>query len=157
MTTLNTGLDDNSRTAVADALRTLIADTYAVYLKTHGYHWNVSGPNFQSLHVLFEDQYRETWTALDEIAERIRALGLPAPTNGNTLAEATIIDPAADTPPDAMSMVETLLNDNETLIRRAREALSTAEEANDAGSADLITVRIQAHEKAAWMLRASLG
>lgn len=153
--TPNIGLDDNARLAVADTLKTLLADTYAVYMKTHGYHWNVQGINFQSLHVLFEEQYREMWDALDEIAERIRALGVFAPTNGRILAETTAIEPAADTPPQATDMVAHLLADHETLIQRSRDAICVADEAGDVATADLITVRLQAHEKMAWMLRAT--
>ncbi len=157
MTSINIGLDDNARTAVSEGLKKLLADTMAVYTKTHGFHWNVTGPHFQQLHTLFEDQYRETWNALDEIAERVRALGAFAPSNSAQMADLTTIAASEMTPPDAQSMVETLLRDNEALIVRARDALSLAEEAGDAASADLITVRIQAHEKAAWMLRATLG
>lgn len=149
------GLDDNARLAVADTLKTLLADTYAVYIKTHGYHWNVQGINFQSLHVLFEEQYREMWDALDEIAERIRALGVFAPTNGQTLAKTTVIEPAADMPPPANDMVAHLLADHETLIQRARDAIGVAEDSGDVATADLMTVRLQAHEKMAWMLRAT--
>ena len=155
MADTNIGLDNNTRTTVADGLKKLLADTYAVYMKTHGYHWNVTGQNFQSLHTLFEEQYRESWDALDEIAERIRALGVFAPASGPALGALTTIEPAGDLPPAAMAMVTELLGDNETLIRNAREVLAAAEDAGDAASADLITVRIQAHEKTAWMLRST--
>lgn len=154
MTTLNTGLDGNARTAAAHALNGVLADTYTLYQKTHAYHWNVTGPQFNSLHNMFEEQYREMWAALDTIAERVRALGVFAPASGKAFAEMSSIESADSTPPPADAMVRALLADHETLIRRARQALSTVEEANDAASADLLTQRIQTHEKTAWMLRA---
>ncbi len=154
MTDINTGLDGNSRLAIADGLKTLLGDTYEVYMKTHGFHWNVTGMHFNTLHTMFETQYNEMWMALDEIAERIRALGAFAPGSGRTLADASTIEPAPDTPPAAADMVKILLDDHETLIRRARESLSAAEDAGDVATADLIAVRIQTHEKTAWMLRA---
>ncbi|MEL6113133.1 MAG: DNA starvation/stationary phase protection protein [Pseudomonadota bacterium] len=151
------GLDDNARLTTIESLRGLLADSYAVYGKTHGFHWNVQGPNFQSLHTLFEEQYRDMWAALDEIAERIRTLGAFAPASSSALLANTSIEPAGDEPPAAQEMVTTLLADQETLIQRARNALTTAEEAGDAASADLITARIETHEKMAWMLRATAG
>ena len=154
MTTIDIGLDENARKSVAEALNATLADTYALYMKTHAYHWNVTGPQFHTLHVMFEEQYREMWAALDEVAERVRALGVFAPTSGKQFADLTAIESADTSPPAATTMVERLLSDHETLIKRAREGLSTAEEAGDAASADLLTVRIQTHEKTAWMLRA---
>lgn len=154
MTTLNTGLDGNARTAVAHALNGVLADTYTLYQKTHSYHWNVTGPQFNSLHTMFEAQYRDMWEALDTIAERVRALGVFAPASGKAFAEMSSIESADATPPAADDMVRNLLADHEKLIRRAREALATAEDANDAASADLLTQRIEGHEKTAWMLRA---
>ncbi len=154
MTTIDIGLDENARKSVAEALNATLADTYALYMKTHAYHWNVTGPQFHTLHVMFEEQYREMWAALDEIAERVRALGVFAPTSGKQFADLASIESADTSPPAATTMVERLLSDHETLIKRAREGLSTAEEAGDAASADLLTVRIQTHEKTAWMLRA---
>ena len=154
MTELNIGLDQQARTSVAAALNATLADTYALYMNTHAYHWNVTGPQFHTLHVMFEEQYREMWAALDEIAERVRALGVFAPSSGKSLSELTTIENADETPPAATTMIENLLAGHETLIRRAREGLSAAEEAGDAASADLLTVRIQIHEKTAWMLRA---
>lgn len=151
---VDTGLNENARKAVAEALNATLADTYAVYMKTHAYHWNVTGPQFHTYHVMFEEQYREMWDALDEIAERVRALGVFAPTSGAQFAELTAIDNADKSPPAADVMIERLLADHETLIKRARKGLEAAEEAGDAASADLLTVRIQTHEKTAWMLRA---
>ncbi|WP_411818746.1 Dps family protein [Hyphococcus sp. DH-69] len=154
MSKIDIGLDENARKSVAESLNATLADTYALYMKTHSYHWNVTGPQFQTLHVMFEDQYREMWAALDEIAERVRALGVFAPTSGKQFADLSAIESADTSPPKASEMIERLLTDHETLIKRAREGLSAAEDAGDAASADLLTVRIQAHEKTAWMLRA---
>lgn len=154
MTSLNIGLDHDARADVAKALNNTLADTYSLYMKTHAYHWNVTGPQFHTLHVMFEEQYREMWTALDEIAERVRALGVFAPSSGKALSDLSVIDNADPEPPTATVMIERLLEGHETLVRRAREALGTAEQAGDAASADLLTVRIQTHEKTAWMLRA---
>lgn len=154
MEKLNTGLDQNARGAVSDALNGVLADTYVLYQKTHAYHWNVTGPQFHTLHVMFEEQYREMWAALDEIAERVRALGAYAPASARVFASLSSIESADETPPRAEAMVKNLLDGHETLIRRARKALETAGEANDVASEDLLTVRIQTHEKTAWMLRA---
>lgn len=147
------GIEENARNAVAEALNATLADTYSLYMKTHAYHWNVTGPQFQTLHVMFEEQYREMWEALDEIAERVRALGVFAPTSGKQFAELSAIDNADTTPPKSDEMIKRLLSDHETLIKRAREGLDIAEKAGDAASEDLLTVRIQTHEKTAWMLR----
>ncbi|MEX6634649.1 Dps family protein [Hyphococcus lacteus] len=154
MSKIDIGLDENARKAVAEALNATLADTYSLYMKTHSYHWNVTGPQFHTLHVMFEEQYREMWAALDEVAERVRALGVFAPTSGKQFADLSAIESADTSPPKAADMVANLLADHETLIKRARAGLSTAEEAGDAASADLLTVRIQSHEKTAWMLRA---
>lgn len=154
MAQLNTGLDANARKKVAGALNGVLADTYALYQKTHAYHWNVTGPQFPTLHELFGQQYQEMWTALDEIAERVRALGEFAPASGKAFAAMTEIESVEGEPPEAMDMVRSLLKGHETLIRRARAAFDTAEEAGDAASADLLTQRLRIHEKTAWMLRA---
>ncbi len=154
MTPVDIGLEENARKSVAEALNASLADTYALYMKTHAYHWNVTGPQFHTLHVMFEEQYREMWAALDEIAERVRALGVFAPSSGKSLADLTAIESADPTPPSAERMIASLLEGHETLIKRARNSLAIAEEAGDAASADLLTVRIQTHEKTAWMLRA---
>ena len=151
------GIDTDKREMVAQALKKTLADTYAVYMKTHGYHWNVTGPEFRTLHLMFEEQYNEMWMALDQIAERIRSLGVFAPGSGAALSALTDIDDSSLEVPAARVMVETLLYDHEALIRNAREALSAADEAGDSGSEDLLTQRIQLHEKTAWMLRAYLG
>jgi starvation-inducible DNA-binding protein len=154
MSTIDIGIEESARESVADALNATLADTYSLYMKTHAYHWNVTGPQFHTLHIMFEEQYREMWMALDEIAERVRALGVFAPTSGKQLADLSAIDNAETSPPAAAQMIRYLLGDHETLIKRARKGLSIAEEAGDAASADLLTVRIQIHEKTAWMLRA---
>lgn len=153
MTSVDIGIKENARKAVASALNHTLADTYSLYMKTHAYHWNVTGPQFHTLHVMFEEQYNEMWTALDELAERVRALGEFAPTSGKQFADLSAIENADTSPPKSEAMVERLLTDHETLIKRAREGLSTAEESDDAASADILTVRIQTHEKTAWMLR----
>ncbi len=155
METLKTGLDANARTLVAEALNGVLADTYVLYQKTHAYHWNVTGPQFPYLHTMFEAQYREMWAALDEIAERVRALGAFAPASAKVFASLASIDSAEETPPPAKAMIANLLDSHEALIRRARKALETAGEAGDAASEDLLTQRLQTHEKTAWMLRAT--
>ena len=154
---INIGLSDDARNGVAAALNATLADTYALYMKTHSFHWNVTGPQFHTLHTMFEEQYREMWAALDEIAERVRALGVFAPASGKQFADLTKIESADNEPPAAAAMVAQLLSDHELLIAQARTALSTAEDAGDAASADLLTVRIQTHEKTAWMLRSMAG
>lgn len=157
MTNIDTGLDDNQRSAIADSLSALLADTAVLYQKTHAYHWNVTGPQFPALHTLFESQYREMWAALDEIAERIRALGAFAPASGASFVKLAAIKSADETPPAASDMLANLLADHESLIRRARAALEAVSEAGDAASEDLLTARISVHEKTAWMLRATIG
>ncbi len=154
MQKLNTGLDANARAAVAEALNGVLADTYVLYQKTHAYHWNVTGPQFPVLHAMFEVQYREMWAALDEIAERVRALGAFAPASGRVFTSLASIENTEEAPPKAPEMIRNLLDGHETLIRRARKALEAAGEVSDAASEDLLTVRIQSHEKTAWMLRA---
>lgn len=155
-TEIKTGFTPEQRGELAAGLTKVLADTYAVYLKTHGYHWNVRGPNFQSLHVLFMDQYSEMWAALDELAERIRALGEFAPQGYAAFANLTPIkdgDPARSSD----EMVEELMKDHETLIATARAVLKDAEDEPDPVTVDLLTQRLTIHEKHAWMLRATLG
>lgn len=153
---INTGYSAEDRGAIAAGLVKLLADTYALYLKTHGYHWNVRGPNFASLHQLFSDQYTESWNALDELAERIRALGELAPQGYSALANLTGIK---DGDPERSweEMVSELMKDNETVIDTARKAFPAAEAAGDQATMDLLTIRLAAHEKNAWMLRSTLG
>lgn len=154
--TIDTGFSAQERAEIAQALSRLLADSYAVYLKTHGYHWNVRGPNFSSLHALFMEQYNEEWTALDDIAERIRALGEFAPQSYASFANLTGIkdgDPEADWE----TMVRELQKDNEAVCRTARSIIPVVEKAGDEATLDLLTQRFQAHEKHAWMLRSTLG
>ncbi|RAK67608.1 Dps family protein [Phenylobacterium kunshanense] len=136
----------------AAGLAKLLADTYAVYLKTHGYHWNVRGPAFASLHTLFMTQYTEMWTAIDEIAERIRALGELAPQGYRSFANLSAIGDG-DPEKDAQAMLKELIADHETLIVTAKAAREGADDV----TISVIDARVQAHEKHAWMLRASLG
>lgn len=151
--TIDTGFSPEDRAEVAAGLSRLLADSYAVYLKTHGYHWNVRGPYFASLHGLFMAQYNEQWAALDEIAERIRALGEFAPQSFGNLTSIKDGNPEAEWE----AMVDELKRDNETVCRTAREIFPRAEKAGDQATLDLITQRFQAHEKHAWMLRSTLG
>ncbi len=148
------GISAEARKEVAQGLSELLADTYTLYLKTHGYHWNVTGPMFGTLHVMFEEQYAEMAAAVDEIAERIRALDHHAPGSFAEFKPLTVIAEASGVP-EAMEMVKDLIAGHETLITRARGLVSTAEEVEDVATADLVTTRIDAHEKAAWMLRAT--
>lgn len=154
--TLNTGLSAKQRADIAASLNKVLADSYALYLKTHGYHWNVRGPNFQSLHVLLEGQYQEEWAALDDIAERIRALGELAPMGYGAFGNLSSLK---DGNPENEweAMLSELKADNETVIRTLRDAVPIADDAGDEATADLLTQRLQAHEKHAWMIRSTLG
>ncbi|WP_426040911.1 Dps family protein [Brevundimonas sp. TWP2-3-4b1] len=154
--TIDTGLTKAARTDVAQELSKVLADSFAVYLKTHGYHWNVRGPEFFTLHTLLEQQYREIWAALDEIAERIRALGEFAPQAQSTFANLTSIKDG-DPDKDAPAMLKELMKDHEILIATCRAALTVADDDSDDVSVDLLTQRLAAHEKSAWMLRSTLG
>lgn len=151
---IDTGIPEPARKELAEGLSRLLADTYTVYLKTHAYHWNVTGPMFRSLHLMFEEQYNETWAATDDIAERIRSLGFEAPGSYGEFAGLTSIEDEAGSP-EAMQMVRNLVAAHETVIRTARDLVKVAEEANDVATADLATQRIDVHEKTAWMLRAT--
>lgn len=153
---MDTGIAAKDRAAVAQGLSRALADTYALYLKTHGYHWNVRGPNFSSLHALFMDQYTEQWAALDELAERIRALGEFAPQSGAAFGNLTAIKDG-DPEKDWEGMVGDLKEGHETVIATLRDLLDLGEKAGDDVTVDLATQRLTAHEKHAWMLRATLG
>lgn len=144
-----------SRCDAAEGLSRLLADTFTLYLKTHGFHWNVTGPLFHSLHALFEEQYRDLWLATDPIAERIRALGFAAPGAFGALATLANVR-ETDGVPSAEAMIRQLVRDHETAARTARQALVAAEGGRDAPTADLVSHRIGEHEKAAWMLRCLL-
>jgi starvation-inducible DNA-binding protein len=153
---VNIGINEPSRKQIAEALGKLLADTYVLYSTTHSFHWNVSGPNFPQLHELFGAQYNELWTSLDEMAERIRALGVLAPSSGKAMAALSSIK-EADGVPTANDMIKALLEGHEAAIKTARPIIELAQGGGDEGTADLVIGRIQAHEKAAWMLRATLG
>lgn len=152
---INIGLTDAERTDIANGLSRLLADSYTLYLMTHNFHWNVTGPMFNTLHAMFMQQYTEQWAALDLIAERIRALGLPAPGTYKQLGELASIAEVEGVP-KAMKMVEHLVAAQEATARTARSIFSIVEEAGDQPTADLLTQRMDVHEKTAWMLRSLL-
>lgn len=152
---MDIGIPQNQREQVADGLSRLLADTYTLYLKTHNYHWNVTGPMFATLHAMFEQQYQELALAIDEIAERIRTLGVFAPGSYHKFAELTQIDEETGVP-DAETMIRQLVLGQEAVVRTAREVFPVTEQANDEPTADLLTSRMQIHEKTAWMLRSFL-
>ncbi len=149
---INIGIDERSRTETAAGLCRLLAETYTLYLKTQKYHWNVTGPQFQSLHLMFEGQYQELALATDAIAERIRALGVYAPATFGEFTELSTIKEERGVP-TSDAMITNLTNGHETLARTARHLFSQAEKADDASTADLATARMNIHEKSAWMLR----
>ena len=152
---LNIGIEESARKEIAQNLSKVLADSYTLYLKTHNYHWNVKGPMFQTLHLMFEEQYTELATAVDEIAERIRSLGERAPGSYTEFSKLTSIEEEEGTP-KAKDMITNLVTAHETLIRTARHVFPKAEEAGDEATVDLMTQRIQIHEKTAWMLRSLL-
>jgi len=149
------GISKGDRKKIAEALSHLLADSYILYLKTHNFHWNVTGPMFQTLHTLFMTQYTEEWAALDLIAERIRALGHPAPGSYRRYTELATIK-EEDEVPAAREMIRQLVEGQEAVARTARKAFKVAEAAGDQPSADLLTQRMDVHEKNAWMLRSLL-
>jgi len=150
------GIEEEARKEIAEGLAAVLADTYTLYLKTHGYHWNVTGPNFPSLHVMFEQQYMDLRDAADEIAERIRALGSFAPASYAELTRLSSI-PDEEGVPTAEEMVRRLADGHQTLVRSARPLIAKADAVDDVATADLVTQRIQIHEKTAWMLRSLEG
>ncbi len=152
---INNGITEGSRKDIAEGLSTLLADTYTLLLKTHNYHWNVTGPMFQTLHTLFETQYNELFTAVDLVAERIRSLGYPAPGSYAQFAKLTSIKEAVGVP-RAKEMIQELLRDNEAVAKTARGLFPKAAEGHDEATLDLLTGRLDVHEKAAWMLRSHL-
>ena len=149
------GISADDRKQLADELSKLLADSYTLYLKTHNFHWNVKGPMFQTLHLMFEQHYTELATAVDLIAERIRALGHPAPGTYSAYAKLSSIA-ETDGVPEALDMVKLLVEAHEAVIRTARKVVSLAERMSDQATADLGTQRLQLHEKTAWMLRSLL-
>ncbi len=155
MGNINVGIKDKDRKAMADGLKTLLADSFSLYLKTHKFHWNVEGPYFQTLHLMFETQYTELWNAIDTIAERIRALGGYAPGSYKELGELTSISDSVSKL-NSSKMVKELLEGHEIIIRHARSLLDLAEKCKDEASAGLLAQRVEIHEKTAWMLRSSI-
>ena len=153
---IDIGINETSRKDIAQGLARLLADSYTLYLKTHNYHWNVTGPMFNTLHLMFEQQYTELATAVDEIAERIRALGEPAPGSYNAYARLTSIE-EDESVPGAEEMIKELVKGQEAVVRTARSVFPAAEAANDEPTADLLTQRMQVHEKNAWMLRSMVS
>ena len=153
---VNIGIGDEDRAAIAQGLSRLLADTYTLYLTTHNFHWNVTGPMFNTLHQMFMEQYTELWNAVDPIAERIRALGHWAPGGYAQLSSLSSVADAPAVPPKAMEMIRILQRGHEAVARTAREVFPLADEAGDQPTADLLTQRLDIHEKAAWMLRSLL-
>lgn len=152
---IDIGISTEQRATIAQGLSRLLADSYTLYVKTHNYHWNVTGPQFSTLHTLFETHYNELALAVDQIAERIRALGHPAPGSYREFAELTSITEEADEP-NATEMIRRLVDGQEAVVRTARSIFPAVDEAGDEPSADLLTQRMQIHEKNAWMLRSLL-
>jgi starvation-inducible DNA-binding protein len=153
---IDIGIKEADRAKIAQGLSRLLADTYTLYLKTHNFHWNVTGPMFQTLHLMFEQQYNELALAVDLIAERIRALGFPAP---GTYGEFTKLSSIKETRgvPKAEDMIRDLVAGQEAVVKTARSVFPLVEKVNDEPSADLLTQRMQVHEKTAWMLRSLLA
>ena len=152
---IDIGIPDEQREQIASGLSRLLADTYTLYLKTHNFHWNVTGPMFTTLHQLFETHYTELATAVDEIAERIRALGVVAPGSYKQFAELSSIEEETGNP-SAEEMISQLVKGQEAVVKTARSVFPVVEEADDEPTADLLTQRMQIHEKNAWMLRSLL-
>ncbi len=153
---VNIGISQKDRREIAEGLSRLLADTYTLYLKTHNFHWNVTGPMFQTLHLMFEGQYTELALAVDVVAERVRALGFPAPATYREFMAATSIEEPKGVPA-AEAMIKSLVDGQEAVVRTARSILPVAERANDQPTIDLLTQRMQVHEKTAWMLRSLLA
>lgn len=155
MTQIDIGISEQDRIEIADGLAHLLADSYTLYLKTHKYHWNVTGPMFQTLHLMFETQYNELALAVDLVAERIRSLGAKAPGSYREFAALSSIA-EDDDEPDAHEMIRRLVKGQEAVARTARSVFPLADRAHDESTADLLTQRLQVHEKTAWMLRSLL-
>jgi starvation-inducible DNA-binding protein len=153
---INIGISEKDRTAIAEGLSRLLADTYPLYLTTHNFHWNVTGPMFNTLHLMFMAQYTELWTAVDPVAERIRSLGHFAPGSYAQFSKLASVPDAPATPPKALEMVRILVSGHEAVARTARELFPLADDAGDQPTADLLTQRLTVHEKTAWMLRSLL-
>jgi starvation-inducible DNA-binding protein len=152
---IDIGIEATKRQEIANGLSRVLADSYTLYLKTHNFHWNVTGPMFQTLHLMFETQYTELALAVDLVAERIRALGFPAPGTYRQFAQLSSIQ-EEDGVPKAQDMIRRLVEGHETVARTSRDVFKAAEGANDQPTCDLLTQRMQVHEKTAWMLRSLL-
>jgi starvation-inducible DNA-binding protein len=153
---INIGISERDRGAIAGGLSKLLADTYTLYLTTHNFHWNVTGPMFNTLHQMFMLQYTELWNAVDPIAERIRSLGHPAPGSYRQFGQLSTLPDAPATPPRALEMVRILVEGHEAVARTARSIFPLADKAGDEPTADLLTQRLTVHEQTAWMLRSLL-
>jgi starvation-inducible DNA-binding protein len=153
---INIGINQQDRESVAQSIKHLLADTYTLYLQTHNFHWNVTGNQFRELHLMFEEQYNELAIAVDDIAERIRTLGVAAPGTYKLFAELSSIQEVEGIP-EAKQMVEILNHSHETVVRTCRKALKIAQNADDESSAALISDRMRIHEKTAWMLRSLIA
>ena len=154
---IHIGIADKDREAIASQLSALLADTYTLYLPTHNFHWNVTGPMFNTLHLMFMTQYNELWNAVDPIAERIRALGYCAPGSYAAFSQLTRLGDVPAEPPKAEDMIRILVKGNEAVAATARELLPLVEKAGDQPTTDLLSARMDIHEKSAWMLRSMLG
>ena len=154
---IHIGIGEKDRAAIVGGLSKLLADTYTLYLTTHNFHWNVTGPMFNTLHAMFMAQYTELWAAVDPIAERIRSLGHPAPGSYGQFGQLASVPDAPGTPPKAMQMVRILMDGHEAVARTARSVFPVAAHADDQPTADLLTQRLDIHEKTAWMLRSLLA
>ena len=154
--TIDIGIGAKDRAAIADGLSHLLADTYTLYLTTHNFHWNVTGPMFNTLHVMFMGQYTELWNAVDPIAERIRSLGHTAPGSYAQFGKLSSLPDAPGAPPKALEMVRVLVAGHEAVARTARKLFPLADKAGDEPTADLLTQRLTVHEQTAWMLRSLL-
>lgn len=152
---IDIGISAKQRENISKGLSRMLADSFFLYLKTHNYHWNVNGPMFQTLHVMFMNQYTELWNALDEIAERIRSLGFPAPGTVTDFSRMSSINEVEGVP-CAEDMIRDVIISSQIVTRTAREVLDIADKANDQPTVDLLTQRLQVHEKNAWMLRSLL-
>ncbi|WP_396589284.1 Dps family protein [Bermanella sp. R86510] len=153
-TDINIGIKQASRESIAEGLKSLLADSYTLYLQTHNFHWNVTGPQFRELHLMFEEHYTELATAVDEIAERIRTLGVAAPGTYKEFARLSSIEEVEGVP-SAETMLELLTKGHEQVVKTCREVLKVASDADDESTAALVSDRMRIHEKTAWMLRAS--
>lgn len=155
MAKIDIGIPETDRQKIAEGLSRLLADSYSLYLKTHNFHWNVTGPMFQTLHIMFMEQYTELWNAIDGIAERIRALGYPAPGTYTEFARLTAIKEPEGVPP-AREMIQQLVEGQETVARTARSILPLVDAVQDEVTAGILAARMEVHEKTAWMLRSLL-